>query len=334
MALRNTDRTLPQAFTLIELLVVVAIIALLISILLPSLNRAKRQAMQITCAADLKSQYDAACLYAADNRTQIPRGMQGITISYPGYNSYATALLPYLGWSGNKGLQIRTNSIVDVPADPWNLWDCPAKPSSFGDDDWRVRFNVLALMEVFQCPDFPEFELNDAQWQKAAALTDMPLDYVTSAMPIPYHKYNYRYDQEGARMIWIPNQEFAGIPIEDDSPLYIGSSSTDDFGRGMNPADFIYVTEARCDLPTKASGGDPGLLFHHFFAGAHLPFASEPRMAIDERHPAGINALFFDGHVSVMDLHQIDCAYDGSGDFANYTKRLRHFTYVDRSVQD
>jgi prepilin-type N-terminal cleavage/methylation domain-containing protein/prepilin-type processing-associated H-X9-DG protein len=333
MVLKSINRTLTRGFTLIELLVVVAIIALLISILLPSLNRAKKQALQIKCAANLKSQYDAANLYAQDNRLQIPRGMQGIhaTNGYPGYNSYATALLPYLGWSGNKSLQVRANRIVDVAANPWDLWDNNLKPSPFGDDDWRVRFNVLALMESFQCPDFPEFELNEGQWSAPAALTDMPLDYVTSAVPIPYAQLNYTYDHTGGRMIWVPNQDFEPVPL--GSTVYIETSSLENFGTGMSPADFIYVTEARFDLPTTERGGEPGLLFHHFFAGTHLPYAGEPRMATDQRHPPGINALFFDGHTKAMELHQIDCAYDGTGDFANYTKRLRYITYVDPSVQ-
>jgi prepilin-type N-terminal cleavage/methylation domain-containing protein/prepilin-type processing-associated H-X9-DG protein len=56
-----------RVFTLIELLVVVAIIAVLVAILLPSLNKARDSARQVTCLANLKSLGTAMGLYLNDN---------------------------------------------------------------------------------------------------------------------------------------------------------------------------------------------------------------------------------------------------------------------------
>ncbi len=60
------------AFTLIELLVVVAIVALLISILLPTLKAAKDKARFVKCASHLRAQISATRLYADENRDYLP----------------------------------------------------------------------------------------------------------------------------------------------------------------------------------------------------------------------------------------------------------------------
>jgi prepilin-type N-terminal cleavage/methylation domain-containing protein len=61
-----------RGFTLIELLVVVAIIALLIAILLPSLGKARELANRGTCAANLRGIAQSMAVYAADNNDSFP----------------------------------------------------------------------------------------------------------------------------------------------------------------------------------------------------------------------------------------------------------------------
>jgi prepilin-type N-terminal cleavage/methylation domain-containing protein/prepilin-type processing-associated H-X9-DG protein len=64
------QRRIRKGFTLIELLVVVAIIALLISILLPSLARARAQTRSVVCQSQLR-EYGRACMYYLDDYQDI-----------------------------------------------------------------------------------------------------------------------------------------------------------------------------------------------------------------------------------------------------------------------
>lgn len=75
--MKRQNRLQSKGFTLVELLVVIGIIALLISILLPSLSKAREAANKVKCGSNLKQIGQGLLLYANENNGNYPRTYYG-----------------------------------------------------------------------------------------------------------------------------------------------------------------------------------------------------------------------------------------------------------------
>jgi prepilin-type N-terminal cleavage/methylation domain-containing protein/prepilin-type processing-associated H-X9-DG protein len=102
-----------RAFTLVELLVVIGIIAVLVSLLLPALGRARDAAKQTACASNLRQVALAMLVYIGDNRGKFPRAYSNVD----GHYAWHTLLV------GLKYVQAPTESaaVVAPPDEDYNL---------------------------------------------------------------------------------------------------------------------------------------------------------------------------------------------------------------------
>ena len=118
------SRLSSRGFTLIELLVVVAIIALLVAILLPSLAKAKKYTRKVVCLSNANQIGKATITYANDNDDQMPPiwgayPYATLMLSYDfSYKVGHVILLPYLGAT--------EQDIEDGTGGGWKIWECPS----------------------------------------------------------------------------------------------------------------------------------------------------------------------------------------------------------------
>jgi len=109
-----------KGFTLIELLVVIAIIAILMAIIMPALQRVRRQAKNLICKNNLRQYGLGAKMYLGDWDGDFP---------------YSFSWLYSRNWSGHRWHD-KANNLTNKPEDAGSLWP------------------YLKADDIHLCPDF------------------------------------------------------------------------------------------------------------------------------------------------------------------------------------
>ena len=135
-----------KGFTLIELLVVISIIALLLSILMPSLQKVKEQARSAVCKSNLKQWGLCFSMYLVENNEKFAIGYGG---SYESWFGWIEKMEPYY--------------------EDEDLFTCPS-----------AKKYDLANSWIASGIEGKNGKTNDAWWYKPASMPDADPDYVGS----------------------------------------------------------------------------------------------------------------------------------------------------------
>jgi prepilin-type N-terminal cleavage/methylation domain-containing protein len=121
MQFRRTSKT---GFTLVELLVVIGIIAIMISILLPTLARARQSAESVACLSNLRQIGQMAVQYANESKGYLPQPCPGTQVP----KSPATTPPTYQGTSDSfyRFSQEQAAMIHRIMKGGTNVWYCPS----------------------------------------------------------------------------------------------------------------------------------------------------------------------------------------------------------------
>ncbi len=118
-------------FTLIELLVVISIIAVLMGIMMPALQRARDQARQLVCKSNVRQFGGALGLYTADNKDTFPTIHAVATMPsrfHPESPMWCVQFAKYLGlrWEEQVQVDLATGNLTGFGKRYSDVWRCPA----------------------------------------------------------------------------------------------------------------------------------------------------------------------------------------------------------------
>jgi len=209
----------PKGFTLIELLVVISIVVLLVAILLPSLQRVRRQAKAVGCQSNLRQAGVLFAIYASDNNGKAPWGSlsdKGGAISDPALVHVALFAGPSVDHR-NLLLCPVASRPTEIPKaywalgdtfSPWSLLITPEltrelRPDlcigSYGINEWLigpVSRSTLVLEENTNLREGARvpFYLDSIYWSTHLGQAPPPYEGCTSAAVGPNYSCINRHD--------------------------------------------------------------------------------------------------------------------------------------------